>query len=137
MDSNRPLFEELPLREGDPPWSAWGLYDPDDQLGTLNLLTPEVVVEAGREIRTGRRIGLDLPIDYLGKPSHGRQGLNHKVIWKSPRSVHDDEIAFNTQVRRHSLSLVQELTFELCRSQRNGTASAISATILNACGTTG
>jgi hypothetical protein len=99
MGSHRPLFEELPLREGDPPWSAWGLYGPDDQLGTLNLLTPEVVVEAGREIRTGQRIGLDLPIDYLGKPSHGRQGLNHKVIWKSPRSVHDDEIAFNTQVR--------------------------------------
>lgn len=98
MAATRPGFKDLPLREGDPPWSAWGLYGPDDQLGTLNLLTPDVVVEAAKEIRTGSRIGLDLPIDYLGKPSHGRQGLAHNVIWKSPRSVHDDEIAFNTQV---------------------------------------
>jgi hypothetical protein len=98
MTPDRPKFDKLPLRDGDPPWSAWGLYGLDDQLGTLNLLTPEVVTEAAKEIRTGRRIGLNLPMDYLGKPSHGRQGLDHKIIWKSPRSVHDDEIALNTQV---------------------------------------
>lgn len=98
MAATRPRFEDLPLRVGDPPWSAWGLYGPDDQLGTLNLLTPDIIVEAAKEIRTGARIGLNLPIDYLGKPSHGRQGLSHRIIWKSPRSVHDDEISFNTQV---------------------------------------
>ncbi|KAE8331432.1 putative cyclase-domain-containing protein [Aspergillus sergii] len=98
MGAHRPRFADLPLRKGDPPWSAWGLYGPDDQLGTLNLLKPEVILEAAKEIRTGRRIGLDLPVDYLGKPSHGRQGLTHKVIWKAPRSVHDDEISFNTQI---------------------------------------
>ncbi|KAJ5772697.1 hypothetical protein N7520_003226 [Penicillium odoratum] len=94
----RPRFEDLPLREGDPLWSAWGLYGPHDQLGTRNLLTPERTIETALEIRTGRRIGLDLPIDYLGKPSHGRQGLAHKIIWKAPRSVHDNEVAFNTQI---------------------------------------
>jgi hypothetical protein len=95
---NRPRFEDLPLGQGDPPWSAWGLYGPDDELGTLNLLTSDAVTQAAQEILTGRRIGLDLPIDYLGKPSHGRQGLAHKIIWKEPRSVHDDEVNFNTQV---------------------------------------
>ncbi|KAL2823613.1 hypothetical protein BDW59DRAFT_163191 [Aspergillus cavernicola] len=98
MEALRPHFADLPLRKGDPPWSAWGLYGQNDQLGTLNLLTPTTVAEAAKEILTGHRIGLDLPIDYLGKPSHGRQGLDHKIIWKSPRSVHDDEIAFNTQI---------------------------------------
>ncbi|KAL6231980.1 hypothetical protein BDW75DRAFT_247556 [Aspergillus navahoensis] len=95
---NRPRFEDLPLGPGDPPWSAWRLYGPDDELGTLNLLTPDAVTQAAREIHTGHRIGLDLPIDYLGKPSHGRQGLAHKIIWKNPRSVHDDEVNFNTQI---------------------------------------
>ncbi|KAJ5924918.1 hypothetical protein N7454_007557 [Penicillium verhagenii] len=94
----RPRFEDLPLREGDPPWSAWGLYGSEDELGTLNLLTSQAVVDASQEIRTGNRIGLDLPIDYLTAPSHGRKSLSHKVIWKAPRAVHDDELAFNTQI---------------------------------------
>ncbi|OGE54886.1 hypothetical protein PENARI_c005G09133 [Penicillium arizonense] len=98
MFNSRPRFEDLPLREGDPPWSAWGLYGPDDELGTLNLLSAQTVLKASEEIRTGRRFGLDLPIDYLTAPSHGRTALSHTVIWKAPRAVHDDEIAFNTQI---------------------------------------
>ena len=31
-----PAFEDLPLRTGDPHHSAWGLYGPNDELGTLN-----------------------------------------------------------------------------------------------------
>jgi hypothetical protein len=102
----RPRFEDLPLREGDPPWSAWGLYGPEDELGTLNLLTSETVVNASQEIRTGHRVGLDLPIDYLTAPSHGRKSLSHNVIWKAPRAVHDDELAFNTQVRHQTIKTV-------------------------------
>ena len=94
----RPAFEELPLREGDPLFSAWGLYGLDDELGTLNLLTPEVVAEAAREVQTGVRIGLDLPINYIAEPSHGRQKLTHKVIRQGKNAVHDDAIEMNTQV---------------------------------------
>lgn len=51
-----PSFTSLPLREGDPPHSAWGLYGADDQLGTLNRLTDERVKNAAsEEIRTGER----------------------------------------------------------------------------------
>jgi hypothetical protein len=94
----RPAFEALPLREGDPPFSAWGLYGMDDELGTLNLLTPDVVAEAAREVQTGVRIGLDLPINYIAEPSHGRQKLTHKVIRQGKNAVHDDAIEMNTQV---------------------------------------
>lgn len=94
----RPSFDELPLTKDGPPFSAWGLYGKDDQLGALNLLTPEVVVEAAKEIKTGIRIGLDNPINFLARPSHSRLGLTHTIIHKAPRPVHDDIVEFNTQV---------------------------------------
>lgn len=51
-----PPFESLPLREGDPIWSAWGLYGDKDELGTLNRLTDErVLAAARREILSGVR----------------------------------------------------------------------------------
>lgn len=51
-----PKFSDLPLRKGDPPYSAWGLYGPHDELGTLNRLTDELVAKtAAKEIKTGVR----------------------------------------------------------------------------------
>ncbi len=57
LDANGiPALADLPLRPGDPMWSAWGLYGPGDQLGTLNRLTDSRVAGAARdEIRTGAR----------------------------------------------------------------------------------
>ena len=51
-----PRFADLPLRKGDPPYSAWGLYGHNDELGTLNRLTDELVARTAREeIRSGKR----------------------------------------------------------------------------------
>lgn len=53
-----PSFDELPLREGDPPYSAWGLWS-NSQLGSLNYLTSERTLDAAKnEIMTGERIAL-------------------------------------------------------------------------------
>jgi len=94
----RPAFDSLPLNPNDPPFSAWGLYGPDDQLGTLNLLTPEVVTEAAKEIRTGVRVGLNLPLDYLTEPTHGRLALKHTLLpSKGTIAIHDDAVEMNTQ----------------------------------------
>lgn len=49
----RPQFEELPLEAGDPKASAWGLWGQSDEIGTLNLITPEVVRLAQQEIVAG------------------------------------------------------------------------------------
>lgn len=42
-----PRFEDLPLRKGDPPFSSWGLWGVDDQVGTIvrmpRLLSPVVI----------------------------------------------------------------------------------------------
>lgn len=54
----RPAFDELPLGTGDPKFSAWGLWGHEDELGALNLLTPDVVKDATKEIFTGDRIPL-------------------------------------------------------------------------------
>jgi hypothetical protein len=51
-----PKFTDLPLRKGDPHHSAWGLYGKEDQLGTLNRLTDDVVLRAAKEeIHSGTR----------------------------------------------------------------------------------
>lgn len=49
-----------------PEGSNWGDFGPDDQLGRLNLLTPERVKAAAREIQSGLSFCLSLPLDYPG-----------------------------------------------------------------------
>ena len=47
-------------------YSNWGRWGPDDQRGTLNLITPECVVAAAALVRKGRSISLGLPFDESG-----------------------------------------------------------------------
>lgn len=57
-----PKLEQLPLNEGDPPNSAWGLWDDskDASLGSLNYLTADIVLRTVREeVKTGERTGLE------------------------------------------------------------------------------
>ena len=51
-----------------PPGSNWGDFGPEDQLGRMNLLTPERRLAALREVREGRVFSLSLPLDYPGGP---------------------------------------------------------------------
>ena len=52
-----PNFDELPVKEGAPPESSWGVFGDDDGIGCLNFLTPDGVVEAARLIQTVRGAG--------------------------------------------------------------------------------
>ncbi len=49
-----------------PEGSTWGDFGPDDQLGRLNLLTPEKVKQGVAEVREGLSFCLSLPLDYPG-----------------------------------------------------------------------
>jgi hypothetical protein len=49
-----------------PPGSNWGDFGPDDQLGRLNLVTPEKVRQGVAEVREGRTFCLSLPLDLPG-----------------------------------------------------------------------
>jgi len=49
-----------------PPGSTWGEWGEDDELGRINLLTPEKVLEGVREVEAGRSFCLSLPLDFPG-----------------------------------------------------------------------
>ena len=49
-----------------PVGSTWGDWGPDDQLGRLNLLTPDKVLKAVAEVKEGKTFCLSLPLDYPG-----------------------------------------------------------------------
>jgi hypothetical protein len=49
-----------------PEGSTWGDFGPDDQLGRLNLVTPEKVLQGIAEVKAGKTFCLSLPLDYPG-----------------------------------------------------------------------
>ncbi|MDE2515403.1 MAG: cyclase family protein [Rhodospirillales bacterium] len=58
---------ENPRWKRRPAGSTWGDWGPDDQLGRLNLVTPEKVLQGIAEVREGKNFCLSLPLDYPGK----------------------------------------------------------------------
>jgi kynurenine formamidase len=51
----------------------WGRWGPDDELGTLNYLTPEKVRVAAALVRSGRRVSLAIPINKTAGPDNSMQ----------------------------------------------------------------
>ena len=56
--TGRPRFDELPLQPHHPKGSAWGLWGPDDERGTLNLISEDIVRAAGLEVLEGKVVSL-------------------------------------------------------------------------------
>ncbi|MSO54511.1 MAG: cyclase family protein [Rhodospirillales bacterium] len=54
-----------------PDGSNWGDFGPDDQIGRLNLVTPDCVKAAVAEVRVGKTFCLSLPLDFPGGNYHG------------------------------------------------------------------
>ncbi len=49
--------------------STWGDWGDEDELGRINLLTPEKVLAGVREVEAGITFCLSLPLDYPGGTS--------------------------------------------------------------------
>jgi len=49
-----------------PEGSTWGDFGDDDELGRINLLTPEKVRQGAAEVQEGISFSLSLPLDYPG-----------------------------------------------------------------------
>lgn len=74
-----PTYDEL--ASATPPYSSWEHFGRNDQLGTINFLTPERVAAAAALVRTGRRFGLDHPITaFEPYPTGTRHPLAHTVF---------------------------------------------------------
>jgi kynurenine formamidase len=49
-----------------PAGSTWGDWGEDDELGRINLLTPEKVLQGAQEVKAGISFCLSLPLDFPG-----------------------------------------------------------------------
>ena len=83
VETRLPRYKDLPIDPSKPPRSAWGVFGEDDQVGTMNLLTPE---------RVRRRLAGHARADLLpqlgdGKadpPILGRKAMHHHIIDLTP-----------------------------------------------------
>ncbi|KAI0091402.1 hypothetical protein BDY19DRAFT_623831 [Irpex rosettiformis] len=94
-EKSLPTFDELPNFH-EYTGCAWGVWGEDDELGTVNLLTEKVVAEAAKEIKLGKMIGLNMPINFPSKPLYKRQPPIHNV-WMKTTATNDDSLTINTQ----------------------------------------
>jgi kynurenine formamidase len=76
-----PNYSELPAFEKTGERNAWGVFGAGDQLGTINLLTPERVLAASKLVRKGSVINLSLTLDFPTTLYHGetRSGYKHRM----------------------------------------------------------
>ncbi|KAK7711226.1 hypothetical protein SLS57_008141 [Botryosphaeria dothidea] len=92
-------FDALPPVPTQPQGCTWGIWGSSDELGTLNLLTPDRVRAARSEIQTGESIQLDWPLHNVQFPGFGRKPFEQKVLDLAPLGFKalDDEVYVNTQ----------------------------------------
>lgn len=93
MQTNQaiPTYREL-LSTGQPHGSAWGVFGADDQMGSLNHITPAQVVRAGTLVRKGAIFPLNLPLDQPQPQLYGRGSPEHHLLAGSSPIVRDDFI---------------------------------------------
>lgn len=75
-----PRFRDLPLDPSHPPHSAWGVWGLLDQLGCLNHLTPDRIVEASKLVETGVSVGLNWELHQMKVPPSYRTALKHEIF---------------------------------------------------------
>lgn len=84
-------YDELPLLHPSGLRHAWNVYGEQDELGTLNQISDEVVRSAATLVRTGQRCSLDLPITVPDPPMFGRPPFVHS-IYALDRNTWDDHL---------------------------------------------
>lgn len=85
-----PKYAELPRLDDIGGNHSWGVFGPDDELGTLNLLDAGAVRRATGLVRTGERVGLGLPLDQPDPPLFRREPYRHTI--KRIGSMWDDRL---------------------------------------------
>jgi len=97
LPESLPKFVELPVKPDYPPHSAWGVFGEDDEIGTLNLLTPERIAAAAGLVKTGEIFPMSWELEKPHPPLFNRSALKH-TIQRRRKNVFDDLYDnFNTQ----------------------------------------
>jgi kynurenine formamidase len=90
MDSAKlPSYDELPRIDELDAACSWGVFGEDDQVGTVNLLTPDVIACASSEIVRGSVFNLSLPLNLPDPAPPGRSVYRH-AIFSPERNINDD-----------------------------------------------
>ncbi|MFG2293953.1 cyclase family protein [Streptomyces sp. NPDC048603] len=99
-------FHEIAKRVNN--WGRWGA---EDEIGTLNLITPEVVRKAAREVRSGLRVPLALPLREDGvqaglipgriNPLHTMVQINQEIFGPGTVACSDDAVTMGLQAATH------------------------------------
>jgi kynurenine formamidase len=92
-----PSYGDLPGNEDSPPGSAWGLFGPDDDLGTLNLIGPSQIIGAATLVRTGTVFPLNWDLELPDPPLFGRRPISHTVTDLHDGTLDDYYDAFYPQ----------------------------------------
>ncbi len=101
-----PAFHDIAKRVNN--WGRWG---DGDEIGTLNLITDEVVRRAAEEVRTGRRVPLALPLRQDGvqtgmmpgrvNPLHAMVQINQEIFGPGTVACSDDAVTMGLQAATH------------------------------------
>ena len=75
-----PDYDELPISPDKPPRSAWGVWGDDDEVGAINLLTPDRVLAGVGRVRRGAVFPLNWDLEMPDPPFYGRGPLRHTVV---------------------------------------------------------
>ena len=89
----------------------WGRWGAEDEIGTLNLITPEVVRAAVATVRSGRRFSLALPLQQQGvqngmipgrvNPLHTMVAVNWEMFGAGSIATSDDVVTMGLQAATH------------------------------------
>ncbi|MEV8022754.1 cyclase family protein [Streptomyces sp. NPDC086554] len=101
-----PEFHDIAKRVNN--WGRWGS---DDEMGTLNLITDEVVRDAAATVRTGHRVPLALPLKEDGvqsglipgrvNPLHSMTQINQELFGPGTVATSDDVVTMSLQTATH------------------------------------
>jgi kynurenine formamidase len=84
-----------------PPGSNWGDWGEDDELGRINLITPEKVLQGVREVQEGISFCLSLPLDFPGGSSLNQR--RYPPILKPTEDLQYNPDTFYNVVAKDSL----------------------------------
>ncbi|WP_406269503.1 cyclase family protein [Streptomyces sp. NBC_00191] len=89
----------------------WGRWGTDDETGTLNLITDEVVRASAQAVRSGRRVPLALPLHQDGiqtgvipgrvNPLHTMVQINQELFGPGTVATSDDAVTMGLQAATH------------------------------------
>lgn len=87
-----PTYAQLQARTDGRAGTAWGVFGDEDELGTLNHLTPKSVLAALDTVKVGRSIGLNLPLDAFDPPLIAHRGVPTHTVFGTNEFHRDDRL---------------------------------------------